>query len=31
MEKPARIAALFGGSDKYRQAIKELENEIYAA
>ena len=29
--KPARIAALFGGSDKYRQAIKELEAELYAA
>lgn len=27
--KPARIAALFGGNDKYRQAIKELENELY--
>lgn len=27
--KPARIAALFGGSDKYRQAIKELAAEIY--
>ena len=29
--KPARIAALFGGSDKYRQALRELEAEIYAA
>ena len=29
--KPARIAALFGGSDKYRQALKELKAEIYAA
>lgn len=29
--KPARIAALFGGNDKYRQAIRELEAEIYAA
>lgn len=29
--KPARIAALFGGSDKYRQAIRELEAELYAA
>ena len=27
--KPARIAALFGGNDKYRQALKELENELY--
>lgn len=27
--KPARIAALFGGSDKYRTAIRELENELY--
>ena len=27
--KPARIAALFGGSDKYRQAIRELEAELY--
>ena len=27
--KPARIAALFGGSDKYRQALKELEVELY--
>lgn len=27
--KPARIAALFGGSDKYRQAISELEAELY--
>ena len=29
--KPARIAALFGGNDKYRQAIRELEAELYAA
>lgn len=29
--KPARIAALFGGNDKYRQAIRELESELYAA
>ena len=29
--KPARIAALCGRSDKYRQAIKELEAELYAA
>lgn len=29
--KPARIAALFGGSDKYRQALRELEAELYAA
>ncbi|MEE1059439.1 MAG: DEAD/DEAH box helicase family protein [Treponema sp.] len=29
--KPARIAALFGGNDKYRQALKELEAELYAA
>ena len=27
--KPARIAALFGGNDKYRAALKELENELY--
>ena len=27
--KPARIAALFGGNDKYRQALKELESELY--
>lgn len=27
--KPARIAALFGGSDKYRAALRELENELY--
>lgn len=27
--KPARIAALFGGNDKYRQAIKEIEQELY--
>lgn len=29
--KPARIAALFGGNENYRQAIRELEKEIYAA
>ena len=29
--KPARIAALFGGNEKYRQAIRELEAELYAA
>ena len=29
--KPARIAALFGGNDKYRQAIRELEAALYAA
>lgn len=29
--KPARIAALFGGNDKYRQAIRELEAELYKA
>ena len=29
--KPARIAALFGGSDKYRQALRELEAELYVA
>lgn len=28
--KPSRIAALFGGNDKYRQALKELEAELYA-
>ena len=27
--KPARIAALFGGNDKYRQALRELEMELY--
>ena len=27
--KPSRIAALFGGSDKYYAALKELENELY--
>lgn len=27
--KPARIAALFGGNEKYRQAIRELEAELY--
>lgn len=27
--KPARIAALFGGSDKYRIALRELEKELY--
>ena len=29
--KPARIATLFGGNENYRQAIRELEKEIYAA
>lgn len=29
--KPSRIASLFGGNDKYRQAIKELEKELYVA
>ena len=24
-----RIAALFGGSDKYREALRELEKELY--
>ncbi len=27
--KPARIAALFGGNDKYREALRELERELY--
>ena len=27
--KPARIAALFGGNDKYRAALRELESELY--
>ena len=27
--KPARIAALFGGNDKYRQALREIESELY--
>ena len=27
--KPARIAALFGGNDKYRLALRELEIELY--
>jgi type I restriction enzyme R subunit len=27
--KPSRIAALFGGNDKYRMALRELENELY--
>lgn len=27
--KPARIASLFGGREQYRQALKELEAEIY--
>ena len=27
--KPSRIAALFGGSDRYRAALRELENELY--
>ena len=29
MGKPARIAGYFGGREGYRQALKELENEIY--
>ena len=27
--KPSRIAALFGGNDKYRMALRELESELY--
>ena len=27
--KPARIAALFGGNDEYRAALRELEAELY--
>ena len=27
--KPARIAALFGGNDKYRQALREIAAELY--
>ncbi|WP_096013243.1 EcoAI/FtnUII family type I restriction enzme subunit R [Campylobacter lanienae] len=27
--KPSRIAALFGGNDEYRTALRELENELY--
>ena len=27
--KPSRIAALFGGNDKYRLALRELESELY--
>lgn len=27
--KPSRIAALFGGSDKYRAALREIEHELY--
>ncbi|MBP5602225.1 MAG: DEAD/DEAH box helicase family protein [Treponema sp.] len=27
--KPSRIAALFGGNDKYRAALRELEQELY--
>ncbi|MBR5933483.1 MAG: DEAD/DEAH box helicase family protein [Treponema sp.] len=27
--KPSRIAALFGGNDKYRAALRELEHELY--
>ncbi|WP_191017967.1 EcoAI/FtnUII family type I restriction enzme subunit R [Treponema zioleckii] len=27
--KPSRIAALFGGNDKYRAALRELEKELY--
>lgn len=29
--KPARIAALFGGSAQYRQALRELEEALYSA
>ena len=27
--KPSRIAALFGGTEKYREARREIENELY--
>lgn len=27
--KPSRIAALFGGTEKYREALREIENELY--
>ena len=27
--KPSRIAALFGGSDKYREALREITRELY--
>lgn len=27
--KPSRIAALFGGNDEYRTALRELKNELY--
>ena len=27
--KPSRIAALFGGNDQYRAALRELEHELY--
>lgn len=30
MGKPARIAGYFGGRDRYMQAVKALENAIYA-
>ena len=30
MGKPARIAGYFGGRDGYMQAVKALENAIYA-
>ncbi len=29
--KPSRIAALFGGSENYRQALREIARELYAA
>ncbi len=28
---PAEIVKIFGGKEKYLAALKELENEIYAA
>ena len=27
--KPSRIAALFGSTEKYREALREIENELY--
>ena len=27
--KPSRIAALFGGTEKYREALREIESELY--
>jgi type I restriction enzyme R subunit len=30
MGKPSKIAGYFGGKAGYQQAVKELENEIYA-